>query len=235
VPARPATANRIFDALIRECPKLGPRVTPIRFAADEVIYQVGDRLSHVYFPTDGALGLRVQLRDGGESHVLSIGPEGFLGLPVWLGLKSSEECVVAQVSGEAQRLPAAAFCDAIDGSAKAGRLFKKYAAYSLRAGYQNSICTGQHDVVQRTARWLLATADRAAGQKLDLSQAVLAQMLSVRRQSVGAALGILADRRTLERRRGMVLIRDRKALEAAACECHGTLSALYCRLVEPYL
>jgi DNA-binding FadR family transcriptional regulator len=90
-------------------------------------------------------------------------------------------------------------------------------------------------LLQRCARWLLDAADRV-GDKLNLTQEVLAQMLGVYRPSVTIAM------RTLERagglvdyERGRVTIIDRTLLKDAACECYEVVKAEYQRLLPgPY-
>ena len=228
-------ANRIFNALLRDCPDLRRRAVTVQPAVGSTVFDVGQRLSHVYFPTGGVLSVLVQLADGSTVEAATIGNEGFLGLAVWFGLHTSPDHVVQQVGGELQRVPAAAFCSAIEGSRRARRLFKHFAAYSLRAGHQQAVCNAHHALPPRLCRALLTASDRAGSRALDISQALLAERLGVRRQGVSEALSQLAQRGLVDVGRGSVRLLDRRALEARACECYGALGRLYDRLVEPAL
>jgi CRP-like cAMP-binding protein len=81
-------------------------------------------------------------------------------------------------------------------------------------------------VDQRLARWLLMSQDRLLGDVVSLTQETLASMLGTRRASVTEAAGILQKAGLITYRRGYVKIDNRRGLEAAACECYGTMKRL---------
>ena len=64
-----------------------------------------------------------------------------------------------------------------------------------------------------------------------LTQQFLAQMLGVRRASVGAVAGKLRKAGLIRYSRGVITILDRLGLEAAACECYRIIEAEYDRLL----
>ena len=74
-------------------------------------------------------------------------------------------------------------------------------------------------------RWLLATHDRAGSDSFVLTQDFLALMLGVTRPQVSAAAASLRRRGLIDYRRGRIEIRDRAAMEAAACDCYGIVRA----------
>jgi CRP-like cAMP-binding protein len=79
--------------------------------------------------------------------------------------------------------------------------------------------------VERLARWLLMTHDRATSDELPLTQEFLAMMLGVRRAGVtSAAIALQADG-YINYRRGRITILDRQGLEGASCECYGIVKA----------
>jgi Mn-dependent DtxR family transcriptional regulator len=74
--------------------------------------------------------------------------------------------------------------------------------------------------------------DRAGTQQFALPQAILAEMLGVRRQSVSEVASFLRKKGLIEYKRGLITIVNRKRLEAAACcECYGVMTAYYHRLL----
>ena len=83
----------------------------------------------------------------------------------------------------------------------------------------------------RAARWLLATHDRAESEAFFLTQEFLAFMLGVVRQSVGIAVGELAERDLISYARGHMRVLDRAGLEEASCECYGIVRAEFDRLL----
>jgi CRP-like cAMP-binding protein len=105
----------------------------------------------------------------------------------------------------------------------------------MRFSNQTCVCNARHTIPQRLCRWLLTSADRDGSDELKMSQAMLAEMLGVRRQSVSEILGALRKRGVVEPRRGGIYILDRARLQVAACECYRTTKAAYARLVEPLL
>lgn len=192
-------------------------------------------MSHVYFPTAGVLSILVQLENGESAESLSVGNEGFIGLPVWLGQKRSVDRVILQAPGEVRRISTRVFCDLIDGSRGASRLLKHFAAYTLQAAYRAVVCNTHHSVRERACRWILAAADRAQSSQLQMSHGLLAHMLGVQRPTVSEVASGLRREGVLGYRRTSVTILDRARLELRACECYRAMNDLYGRLVEPLL
>jgi CRP-like cAMP-binding protein len=87
-----------------------------------------------------------------------------------------------------------------------------------------SLCNMFHTVGQRCIRWLLAVDDLLGGAGcIPLTHELLATMLGVRRPTVTLTLPSLRRAGLLDEERGRLLIRDRGRLEAACCECYGTM------------
>jgi CRP-like cAMP-binding protein len=231
----PPGPNRLLDTLLRHCRALHTRTDPVSFPVGHTVYVVGQTMSHVYFPTAGVLSVVVQLENGETAEALSVGNEGFIGLPVWFGQRKSVDRVVQHAPGEVRRLSSRAFCDLIENSRGASRLLKHFAAYSLQSAYRAVVCNTHHTVMQRACRWILAMADRAPSAQLQLSQALLAHMLGVQRPTVSDVASGLKRDGVLGYRRRTITILDRARLEGRACECYHVLNDLYAQLVEPLL
>jgi CRP-like cAMP-binding protein len=75
----------------------------------------------------------------------------------------------------------------------------------------------------RFCRWLLQSADRAASDKVGLTQEFLAEMLGVRRTSVTEIASKIQAQGLISYTRGMITILDRKGLKKRSCECFQTL------------
>lgn len=231
----PPSRNRMLEALLRECPELGAALDRATVAARVDLYRQGEPMTHVHFPTSGVVSVLVRLRDGGTADVLTIGNEGMVGLPVFLGLVRSTDTVMQQAAGEMAQLPVERFRAAIQHSGYVRHLLGSYTAYSLRVASQTCVYNVHHAVQRRLCRWLLTSADRAGSNDLGLTQAMLSEMIGVRRQSVSEELAELRDNGTIEQRRNGLRILDRARLEGYACECYGDMRALYAELVEPLL
>ena len=89
----------------------------------------------------------------------------------------------------------------------------------------------RHTLEQRLARWMLMAHDCVEGDELLLSHEFLAMMLARRRAGVTTALGALKSAGLISNSHGRIVVRDRKGLEAAACECYRTVRQEFQRLL----
>lgn len=232
---QPAPPNRLLESLLRHCKASDIPADTVSFPVGQAVYLVGQTMSYVYFPTVGVLSVIVQLENGESAEALSVGNEGFVGLPVWLGQKKSVERVIQQAPGAVRRIPARTFCDLIEDSTEASRLLKHFATYSLQAAYRAVVCNTHHTVRQRACRWILAMADRAGSGRLQLSHALLAHMLGVHRPTISDVASRLKQEGILGYQRTVITILDRGRLEQQACECYHVMKDLYARVVGPLL
>lgn len=231
----PEHRNQLLDGLLRQCPGLGAMLEVRNEPAGTELYVEGGPMPAMYFPAGGLLSIVVRLQDGASADVLTVGNEGMVAVAAWLGLSACLHTVMQQAPGELIRIPTAAFLDAVRPSAHACRLLNNYAGYSMRFGSQTCVCNSHHTVRQRLCRWLLTSADRAASSDLALTQAMLASMMGVRRQSVNEVLAELHREGIVDLKRNRIQIRDRNELDGLSCECYHATRALYARLVEPLL
>jgi CRP-like cAMP-binding protein len=228
--------NLLLKALLRDSRSLRKSVEPVTYPLGYVVALQNRPLTHVYFPTGGSvLSVLLQLKDGGTAEAMTVGKEGIIGLPIWLGIERGLSQIVQQGAGELLRMSRRAFCRGIDGSKRATTLMKHFTAYSLRFGNQTAVCNAHHGVEQRMCRWLLINADRLEASKMRLSQALLASMLGARRQSVGAVAAKLQGQRLISYHRGNIEITGRPQLEKRSCECYQSLRQAYGELVGALL
>ena len=78
------------------------------------------------------------------------------------------------------------------------------------------------------------TGDRAGADEFPLTQEFLATMLGVRRPTVTLVANSLQRAGLIQYRRGFVTIIDREKLEAASCECYGTVRDQMRRLLPEF-
>ncbi len=225
------TRNLLLESIAKDC-GLEEWTEPVEFPVGHPIVSPGDRLGHFYFPTSGILSTMIQVAEGATAEILNIGNEGMFGVPIWLGVSRSLESVLQQMPGQILRIPARIFCQRIVGRRRTERLLKRFTAYSLRFGSQTTICSSRHTVQQRVTRRLLDMADRAQSLTLQITHALLAQVLGVRRQSVTDVARKMQSLELISYKRGRIRILDRQRLEACSCECYRDMRGLYDRLVR---
>jgi CRP-like cAMP-binding protein len=97
---------------------------------------------------------------------------------------------------------------------------------------QSAACNHFHNIEQRCSRWLLMTHDRMHSDEFLLTQEFLAMMLGVQRTGVTLAASALQKAGLIQYARGAVTIRDRRGLEAHACECYGVSKREFDRLLK---
>lgn len=192
----------------------------VELASTEVICSAGERVRHVYFPTDGIISLVTTLGDGSRLEVGSIGHEGMLGSSLILGINTSAQHAAVQRAGTALRLTATAFQRHLRENIELRRLLNCYIHVLMGQLAQTTACSHYHNVRARLARWLLTTRDRARGDQFHVTQEFLAHMLGVRRVGITNAANSLREEGLIDYRRGAIIILDAPALERVSCACY---------------
>lgn len=226
------TGNRILDRLPpHEAERLLVEAETVSQPSGLEIYRQNGDMPHVYFPLRGVYSFVVVSPDGHCTEAATVGNEGFVGLPVYLGLDFSIQQAIVQVPCDALRLPADSFRRLVREHRSLEQLVLRYIAFSLRYANQTIACNALHTVEQRACRWLLMAHDRAEADEFFLTQEFLSQMLAVRRQSVSVVAGTLQKGGLITYNRGTVRILDRAGLTETACECHGVIREYYDRIM----
>ncbi len=221
-PGRASAANLLLSALpTSEYDRLLPQLEPFALRAMEVLYEPGEVIRHVHFPTSGVVSLIVPSdeRPGGvEAGV--IGSEGMVGLPVFLGTEIGTARALVQVPGEALRMRSRDLRSWLSQDSQLQRLLLHYTHSFLIQVSQTVACNALHLVPRRLAGWLLRIQSRVGTDQFPLTHELLAIMLGVRRASITEAAQNLQKRGLIRYARGQVTVQDRPGLEAAACNCH---------------
>ncbi|WP_149537733.1 Crp/Fnr family transcriptional regulator [Siccirubricoccus phaeus] len=226
------SGNRLLDRLpLADLELLQTQFVPVILTMGSQL-EFGDRAtSFAVFPCDSTvLSLQIATEDGRAVEALMVGAEGVVGQPSDLtGLRGLRCQVLAGGPGlkvEASRLAAAA---AAAPSLQA--LLDGYRTALLGQAMQAAACAALHQVEERTCRRLLELHDRIGRAELPMTQEALADALGVRRTTITRIIAGLEERGLVQHRRSRVLVLDRKGLEAASCECHGAVAAMFARLV----
>jgi CRP-like cAMP-binding protein len=216
--------NRLLSALSRELQiRLLPRMEKVTLTVRQVLFEADAPIGHVYFPLSGATSLVITLKAGETVEIATVGNEGMLGTPVFLGAERGAMKAVCQVAGQALRMRSEGFRHSLVEHPDLADMVRRYTQGMINQISQTTACNHVHSVQQRMCRWLLTTHDRVGADEFHLTQEFLAQMLGVRRPSVTVAAGILQRAGAIAYQRGRIRIVDRAGLEAASCECYETL------------
>jgi CRP-like cAMP-binding protein len=213
--------------------KLSGWLEPAECDVRQLLYDSGKPIRHVYFPTTAVLSMVSQMEGEAPVEVGTVGREGMVGLPVFLGVSTSPNTVFAQVPGIALRMSADDLRTALVSDGALHRQLHRYVQAMMVQLSQNVVCNRLHSTEERAARWLLMTADRVGGEQFPLTQEFLAQMLGVLRATVSLTAGLLHNAGLISYRRGVITIDDRAGLEDAACDCYGIVRGEFGKLTQP--
>jgi CRP-like cAMP-binding protein len=210
---------------------LRPHIQTVPLTFKKVLYEAERPLEHVYFPHRGVVSMVAEMEDGSAVEVATVGPEGMVGLPIFLGDTTIAGRGFVQVPGEAARMETEAFRRALGRTPKLHLLLSRYTLALLNLLAQNTACNRRHSVEERLARWLLLTQDRVHEPKFAMTQEFMSQMLGVSRPTVSTAASILQKAGFITYVRGQITVTDRPGLEAASCECYRAIRKQFERLV----
>ena len=215
-------SNALLAALpASELDRIRPLVKVEDVEVRREVFRRREPITEVHFPLSPVYSMvALTEADRVQVEVATIGYEGMVGLALFLGATASPNTVFAQVAGRSAVMSAADLGEFLATDGALHGLLHRYTQTSMVQVSQNVVCNNAHSTEQRTARWLLTTADRVRNETFPLTQDFLAQMLGVRRQTVSENASRLHPDELIRYTRGTITILDRQRLEAATCECY---------------
>jgi CRP-like cAMP-binding protein len=202
---------------------LHPSFSPITLQSGRVICDSDEAIEIVIFPVNSILSVVLEMSDGDTAEVGLIGREGMSGLPIVLGISTSNQRTIVQVPDGAHCISAEDFRVAVERDSDLKACALRYAQATLMTTSQMSACNTLHPTNERCARWLLMAHDRVDADRVLLTQEFLSQMLGVRRGAVTLAASALQEAGFISYSRGLITVLNRSGLEAASCECYETI------------
>lgn len=230
--ARPEQ-NQLLAALsvdIQE--RLFPYLEHVPIPLGKVMYEAGDKMRHVYFPTDSIVSLLYVMESGSSAEISVVGNEGLVGISLFMGGESTSSRAVVQSGGSAYRLLGQRLVDEFHRHGELMTLLLRYTQALITQMAQTAVCNRHHTIDQQLCRWLLLSIDRLASDELTMTQELIANMLGVRREGVTEAAGKLQKRGVIEYRRGRIKVLDRPELERLSCECYSVVKKESDRLLN---
>jgi len=218
--------NRLLAALSpAEHDRLTPHLELISLALGTVLYEAGDRLRHVYFPTDSIVSLLYVLEDGASAEISVVGNDGLIGIALFMGGETTPSRAIVQSAGCAYRLLGQRMKDEFHRNGEMQLLMLRYTQALLTQMGQTAVCNRHHSVDQQLCRWLLLRLDRMETDELTMTQEAVVAMVGVRREDVIAAFGRLRSAGLLDYSKSHITVVDRAGLEARSCECYGVVKS----------
>jgi len=216
--------NHLLAALsTAEQERLYPHLKLVQMPLGKVLYESGDVLRHVYFPTDSIVSLLYVLEDGGSAEISVVGNEGLIGVALFMGGETTPSRAIVQSAGRAYRLIGQQLKKEFHRNGGMQLLLLRYTQALLTQMAQTAVCNRHHSVDQQLCRWLLLSLDRLSSNQLTMTQELIANMLGVRREGVTDAAGKLQKLGVIRYVRGQITVLDRPKLEQLCCECYAVV------------
>lgn len=224
--------NRLLATLpTEEQERLQPHLELVPLEYRQILYRPNEPIDYIYFVNYGVVSLINLMENGDAVEVATVGNEGMVGLPIFLGANTIPGEAFAQIPGEALRMRADVFQREVTPGSPLHALLLRYTQALFNQIAQSSACNRLHSIEERFCRWMLMTEDRVGSNQFPLTQEFLAQMLGVRRASVSVVAAIIQRAGLICYKRGKMTIFDREGLEDATCECYAIIKQEFNRLL----
>ena len=216
----------------QELSRLLPDLEKVKLTLGQSLCESGERMSHVYFPLDSIVSLLYEMEDGTSTEIAVVGHEGVVGVSLFMGGMTTPNRAIVQSAGHAYRLKGKLLNNEFNRAGPMQRVLLRYTQALLTQMAQTAVCNRHHCVDQQLCRWLLLSLDRLPGDKINMTQELIANMLGVRREGVTASAGKLQKSGLISYRRGLITVTDRAGLEERVCECYEVVKEEYDRLLS---
>ena len=81
--------------------RLFPHLELVPLPLGKALYESGDQLNHVYFPSTAIVSLLYELEDGASAEIAVVGNEGIVGIALFMGGDTMPNRAVVQSEGHA--------------------------------------------------------------------------------------------------------------------------------------
>ncbi len=210
------------ETVRREILQLGKTV---RVDHEDSIYNFGDAVKYLYFPSDAVFSTTSLMEDGSSAEISLTGCEGIVGVFSAFNEQTSRYWTSVLIGGEALKVEVAAIRSLIaESEALSTALLQAYRNLTAQIS-QRAVCNGRHSLAERFCCWLLLVQKCANSNELPLTHETIAKKLGARRAGITNVAGTSQTAEAISYSRGTITILDRARLEKMSCECYGTIQS----------
>jgi len=240
MPATPHTDDARMNHLLAALPadefaRLKPDLERVSLELGEVIYESGEQLEYIYFPTTAIISLLYIMENGSTAEIGMAGNDGLVGIALYMGGSTTPSRAVVQSAGNAFRLRSKVLRSTFGLGGVFQKILLRYTQSLVTQISQTAVCNRLHSVEQQLCRWLLIYHDLLQTNKIVMTHELIAHMLGVRREGVSIAAGHLQKKGLIKYVRGTITMLDQEGLEKAVCECYQVVKDEYDRLLGKYI
>jgi CRP-like cAMP-binding protein len=224
--------NRLLDALShKQWERWRHQLEYADMPLGHVLYEPGNTLSHVYFPTTAIVSLLYVMKNGESAEIAIVGNEGVVGVSLFMGGGSTSSRALVQSAGGAYRLSAKLMKQEFYRAGPVLHLLLRYTQALMTQMVQTAACNKHHSLDQQLCRWLLLSLDRLEGTEMLMTPKLIAHMLGVDQDVATEGALELQDARLIQYENGRIRVMDRSGLEQRSCECYAVVKKEYDRLL----
>ncbi len=228
------TQNLLLASLpAEELVRVIPLMKPVPLVRRTVVYNVGDTINHLFFPSGGLVAEVATLPDGQGLEVVCVGYEGAFGITSLFGLATSSHEVAVQMSGAAWRVGVDAFRRVLEQCPVLRERMSRYLHSWFLQVAQIAVCTGRHSIAQRCANKLIGASRQSGSRNLPLTHENLAHALGVRRAGITNVMAHFEGEGSIRCMRGSIELVDIDSLRSSACDCSACQRKAYDDLFRP--
>jgi CRP-like cAMP-binding protein len=222
---RDGIGSRILGALP---PGVMERIAPVLRIEEHrrgtILQAADEEIESCYFPITGVASLFITEASGKTVDTAIIGPEGFVGLPVFLGTGRMPVQAMAQLELRTVTISSVDLRRVLTQEPILVNLLQRYTQMVLVEIARLVLCNRVHSLDERVARWLLQVSERVPdGAPMDVTHEFLSQMVGSDRPPVSDSLRRYVEAGAVAASRGRLTVVDPAGLEAAACDCYRTI------------
>jgi hypothetical protein len=214
--------------------RLLPDLEETILTVDETLFRARAQPKFAYFPIDSIVTLSYAVeRKSRVAKAWPVGREGIVGISLFLGSISSDNRADVQFGGPAFRISAPALMAEFRRAGALQRLLLRYVFALITQASQLGVCNHYHSTEQRLCRFLARGFDRSDGRVLLVTQARIALIVGVRRESITESALMLQRAGVIKYSRGRVTLVNRKMLDDRACDCAEIVRSAFAAVTKP--
>ena len=211
--------------------RLFAKTQQVSLSVNEILYHTGDAIKAIYFPLTCVISMMTEMKNGETIEIATVGNEGVLGIPAYLGIDLTIARGITQISGEARRMSVEDFKWTVRKDDDLAAILGRYTHALLMQIARSGVCNSLHSVEERYARWLLMMHDRSNVDVFAFTQEFLSRMLGVSRSRVNIVTGTLRKSGRIKHSRSQITVLDWKGLEASSCDCYRFIKEEFARIL----
>jgi CRP-like cAMP-binding protein len=143
-----------------ELARLLPNLQPVSLPLGQVLYESGEKMDYVYFPTTAIISLLYIMENGSTAEIGVVGKDGLVGIALFMGGDTTPNRAVVQSAGKTLKMKAEGMKDEFTRGGRFHNLCLRYTQALITQISQTAVCNRLDSVDQHLCRWLLLSHDR---------------------------------------------------------------------------